>query len=398
MNILIVGGTTEAQEYLCEQGYNLHLITNRSELQFGFGAINTCSQAFICDFTEEHHFDELYQLVRQIHSLYQYEYILSFNDRGLKAAAYLSDKLMVKGFNWDSVRSTQNKLLFRKAMQKLPEYNIPFAELDSYESLFQFWSTHQRIVLKPSVGTGSKGVIYIEKESNLKESYIYTKGHSGEQPLLVEAYVEGVEYSVETFTNDGQHSLLAITDKTNTGKPHYVGLLHCLPSKTNELTQDMIKQAVFDCLNQLGWDFGTAHIEVKVHDHTVKIIEVQLRAGGNFNKFLHAATGINIYELFHLTMQQKLRHPVSLKYNKTAAMVFFKGQTGVIKSIEGTHLLEHKDVIDYKIRVKVGDQIKKDWSSTLDRPGYAICRGKSYEEAMKLARVLSENIKFNTYE
>ena len=398
MNILVVGGTTEAQEYLCEQGYNLHLITNRRELKFGHGAINACSQAFICDFTEEDHFDELYQFVRQIHSLYQYEYILSFNDRGLKAAAYLSNQLMVKGFNWYSVRGTQNKLLFRKAMQKLPKYQVPFAEIDSYESLVQFWHAHQRIVLKPSEGTGSKGVIYIENGADLERGYMYTKKVSGAHPVLAEAYAEGVDYSVETYTSNGQHSLLAITDKTNTGKPHYVGLLHCLPSKTDESTQHLIKEAVFECLSELKWDFGTAHIELKVQDHTVKIIEVQLRPGGNFNKFLHAATGINIYELFHLTMQRKLSHPVSPKYNNAAAMVFFEGQTGVIRSIEGTHLFEQKEVVDYKIRVKEGERIKKDWSSTLDRPGYAICRGKSYEEAMALAQKLSKNIKFNTYE
>lgn len=47
---------------------------------------------------------------------------------------------------------------------------------------------------------------------------------------IIEEYIEGAEYSVETISYQGTHTLLAITKKYTTGNPHYIEVGHLEPA------------------------------------------------------------------------------------------------------------------------------------------------------------------------
>src|SRR5581483_4851638 len=136
-------------------------------------------------------------------------------------------------------------------------------------------------------------------ESKIEEAYTVAVTKSSTGTCILEEYIEGQEYSVETITwSKGNHLILGITQKKTTPPPFFVELGHIFPAVLPEDEAASIVHVLQGALDVLGIESGASHTEVKLTPHGPMVIEVGGRLAGDFiPKLVWMSTKMNPYLL-----------------------------------------------------------------------------------------------------
>lgn len=135
-------------------------------------------------------------------------------------------------------------------------------------------------IVKPQVGSAKKGVVFVKDEEHLEEAVQYAK--EGGADIIIEDYIDGREVSVESISYEGRHFVLQITDKENSGAPHFVELSHHQPSDISSIAKKKIERVIPQILDCIGFKNGASHIEMRIDsDDNIYLIEVNPRGGGD---------------------------------------------------------------------------------------------------------------------
>ena len=83
------------------------------------------------------------------------------------------------------------------------------------------------------------------------------------QDFLMEEYIDGAEYSVESFSFAGRHVVITITEKfTEAG--HFAELGHAVPARLDEHVCEHVRACVSRFLDLMGVRDGLGHTEVRI--------------------------------------------------------------------------------------------------------------------------------------
>ncbi|MFI2189092.1 ATP-grasp domain-containing protein [Streptomyces sioyaensis] len=85
-------------------------------------------------------------------------------------------------------------------------------------------------------------------------------GSGGAPGILVQAYAAGTEYSVESLTQDGTTTHLAVTRKQVTGGPKRVET-HSLPARLPPAIEAAVYREVEAAVRAAGIHHGASHTE-----------------------------------------------------------------------------------------------------------------------------------------
>ncbi|WP_435177050.1 ATP-grasp domain-containing protein [Actinacidiphila sp. bgisy145] len=161
------------------------------------------------------------------------------------------------------------------------------------------------VVVKPAANAGSNGVSVVSDPLRLPEVYAAARRQGGETaPLgialddrvLVQEYVAGQEYSIESVTQDGHSRHLAITRKITTPGAHRVEIGHSLPTHLAPELEDRVLAEATRTLAALGITDSVSHTEVIVTpDGDCKVIEAAARIGtGRIGVLVELALGVSM--------------------------------------------------------------------------------------------------------
>ncbi|MDZ5001706.1 ATP-grasp domain-containing protein, partial [Clostridium perfringens] len=116
--------------------------------------------------------------------------------------------------------------------------------------------------------------------------------------VIVEEFIDGKEYSMEFFSDNGKHSFLAITEKFTTGAPNFIERAHLQPGRIKEETLLKAIEVAINGLNAFEICDGASHVEIKVDRDAIFIIEIGARMGGDFigSELVRLSTGIDFTE------------------------------------------------------------------------------------------------------
>ncbi|HEY0168546.1 MAG TPA: ATP-grasp domain-containing protein [Jatrophihabitans sp.] len=149
-------------------------------------------------------------------------------------------------------------------------------------------------VVKPMDGTGSAGVRYLAGSDDCRA---YADQFPVSGGVLIEEYLLGREVSVEAMSVDGQHTLLAVTEKITTGRPDFVEMGHTLPISLDKPEHDRLWNVVEATLTAAGHRYGVSHTEVMLTRTGPQLIESHGRPGGDrISDLIQLATGIDVFE------------------------------------------------------------------------------------------------------
>ncbi|QOZ11812.1 ATP-grasp domain-containing protein [Bradyrhizobium sp. CCBAU 51765] len=152
-------------------------------------------------------------------------------------------------------------------------------------------------VTKPISGTGSIGVTLADTETGASDALrklLRTTNDMRGRPIqpsaLLMSYVAGKEYSVEILDS----KIIGVTRKHLGPLPHFVEIGHDIPAPISSRLRVKIENEALRAIQVLGHLKGPAHVELRVCDDCVTIIEVNPRlAGGSIPTLFRYTTGFD---------------------------------------------------------------------------------------------------------
>lgn len=175
---------------------------------------------------------------------------------------------------------TANKFTMR---QRLREEGVSIPKYKIVHSIEEIGEIDLPVIMKPSDSGGSRGITLIHHHEGLEKAFERAIAFSPSHSVLIEQYIGGREFSIESISYEGKHYVLQITDKVTTGDPYFVELEHHQPADLSSHKRDEIKKLTIDMLDALKVDYGASHTEIKLDDNGLPyIIEMGARMGGGY--------------------------------------------------------------------------------------------------------------------
>lgn len=190
------------------------------------------------------------------------------------------------------------------------------------------------VVAKPALLSGSRGVRLVHGARDLDEweQQLADQHYTG--PVLIEEYLRGPEFSVETLTAHGTHHLVGITAKRKTPPPGFTEIGHVHPASLAEPDRAAVADLVVRFLDEAGYRFGPAHTEVILTADGPRIVESQTRAPGDrIHRAIALASGYDIEAAMFRALAGK---PVRVEpAHRVGCVSFFQLPPGRLVSVEG---------------------------------------------------------------
>lgn len=218
------------------------------------------------------------------------------SDAAVPTVCYVAGKMALTGNNFKDASAVTDKFLMRK---RFSEFKVSSPKFISAQSGYSIEDFHFPIIVKPTDRSGSRGVKKIKNPGDVQVAVQRAKYQSFTNKAIIEEYISGSEVSVESISWQGNHSILAITDKVTTGEPYFVELEHHQPSLLSVDIQEKIKTETLKSLSALNIMYGASHSEFKITpEGNVYIIEVGARMGGDFigSHLVRLSTGYDFLE------------------------------------------------------------------------------------------------------
>lgn len=198
---------------------------------------------------------------------------------------YLAEKLKLVGNSQECTKMSTNKFEMRKAFKKYGVSVPKFLEVSDDNKIELIKKMKAPVIIKPTDRSGSRAITKIEnldETDSIKKALKEAIGISFEKKAIVEEYIEGNEFSAESISYKGKHTLLTITRKETTGAPHFIETGHVQPAGLSSSVIEKIKKEVFLGLDSLKIENGASHTEFKITPNgDIKIIEIGARMGGD---------------------------------------------------------------------------------------------------------------------
>lgn len=244
-------------------------------------------------------------------------------------------------------------------------------------------------VVKPVALAGSRGV-FLWRETRDRAAWTeLVDAYDYEGPFLVEEYLCGPEYSVETLSQDGRHHVVGITEKLLGAPPLFVEVGHVHPAPLPQDREQAIEELTVRFLTVCGYRFGPAHTEVIWTPRGPRIVESQARLGGDrIPRLVELARGLDIEQaIFAGLAGAPARVPEA---TATAAVRFFAFPPGHIDDVRGLEQVRSLPYVDeLTLRLRPGDTAREVRDSK-GRHGHVIVSGATPEQARsRCAEVLA---------
>lgn len=236
------------------------------------------------------------------------------------------------------------------------------------------------VVVKPSTGSGSVGVRLCAERSAVVDHAAALLGTATNERaqavprlVLVERFVTGPEYSVETFDD----RVIAVVAKHLGPAPYFVETGHDAPAPLPPAAAAALGDTALAALRALGLGWGAAHTELRLSAAGPVVIEVNPRlAGGMIPALLRYALGVDLVDA---VVCRAAGRPVALDpRHRTHASIRFAltREPGVVRALSGlAEAVATPTVTTAGFSVSVGDDLAITHSFR-DRVGYAIAAGE----------------------
>lgn len=253
------------------------------------------------------------------------------------------------------------------------------------------------LIIKPTDAHSSRGVYKVENFDELMIHANETANFSSNAEFLIEEFLTGREFSVESITFCGETKIVQFTEKIITPYPRTVEIGHLQPATLNTAEQKELELVTLNAIKALGIDNSASHTELKITPHGVKVIEVGARLGGDFisSYLTMSSTGVNM-DKAAIQVALGLKPDLTPQKNTFSFIKYIELPIGkkVIDVLRINETLELPNVVFAHVFVKPGDIIGPIEHSA-QRPACAIVTGNSSADVIAFADEIEKHIKEN---
>jgi biotin carboxylase len=304
--------------------------------------------------------------------------LLSASEFHILCTARAGRLLELRGQDPEAVRAARDKSLGRRlsadAGVPIPRFVLAATPEEAAAADLGF-----PCVVKPLDDSGSYGVKLCtnvqEVTDHAKALLNWTHNEVGQPKLpavLVEEYLHGPEISVEMIVADSKPSIITMTDKVLVAPPVFYEIGHTVPASLDPEVEQACRDAAVQALDAIGFDFGAAHVELKLTPDGPRLIEVNARlAGDQITRLVKMATGYDMHAaLLDIYLGTDPGTPPTP--DRGAAIVFVPSPGGRILNIQGVEAARSMPhIVELDTFVEPGAVLPVE-AAGYDRLGYAI--------------------------
>ena len=361
-------------------------VTSAEKLDLDFLVI-TDSQQVSGQFSDTviiHSFDkELENDVKE--KLQDVTHILPVDHSALKFSAYLVDLLNAKGNNTKSINTAMNKFESREIFNSISEIKIQNGIVKKIEDIEIFINENGTSVLKPIYGTASKSVIKVESFQENRTAVEKLMQDCSDQDLIIEEFVDGSEYALEGTLINSELNKIVIFDKPiNYKEPYFEESIYIAPTEIPDKIQKEIVNMIGKACKKLGLENGPVHVEFKIHNNEIFIIEINPRMiGGLCSRCLS-------FGLFKTSLEEIALHAFLNNELKSIDLLSnFVGVLMIPTPISGKFISINKNELESIPNVSGVEITVSENSNLLEPPfgdkylGFVFSQGDSKEKVME---------------
>jgi len=254
------------------------------------------------------------------------------------------------------------------------------------------------VIVKPRDNSGSRGVKLCRDKNELQISIDEALENSKLDTVLVEEFIEGPEYSIESLHHDGKSEVIQFTEKKTTEFPYNVELGHIQPANISDENKQKIREIIAKIGKALNFENCPSHTELKINERGIFVIETSPRLGGDYitSTLTPLSTGVNLEdELLKISLGETINpQPKAVQYSGVRFFAFEEGS--VIKHVPNEEFVKGwPHVIDFSFNLKEGDRVNR-ITSSLNRYGQLILvagnRGSIDDAFEKYDKAIKEKV------
>jgi biotin carboxylase len=397
--VLVVGGRPQLVRKARELGLRVVVVQQVDEFEPELTGL--VDSAILVDYTD---LALLCPLAVAAHEVFGFCAAVSTTEPGLEPAGRINDLLGLDGISYEASRLLRDKWAMREHLTSAGADTIAAELVSDRDSLLSFGRSNGfPFVVKPVDAAASLGVTLVHGEPDVDRVWGEIgalRGSTGHKfanyfPIdrfLMEEYVEGPEYSVESFSFGDRHVIVAITEK----KTHadFVELGHALPARLDPSVEQEIVGLVAEFLDVMGLCHGPGHTEVKLSPAGPRVIESHNRTGGDrIPELVYAAYGIDL-DAYTVAWPAKVWPALTGRPRARAAAAtrFLVSQPGTVVRVDGVADMRKQEcVLDLDVSVSAGNTVRP-LRASWDRVGQVLVTGSDTGAAVMVAEQIAQKI------
>ncbi|WP_032767271.1 ATP-grasp domain-containing protein [Streptomyces sp. CNS654] len=350
--------------------------------------------------------EEWVALAAAVHARHPFTRVGTFGERDQDRAAAVADALGLPCHSPRTVAWVHDKHAMRRRLAETGVDTTPVAKVPDAAALRAFLDEHGTpCVVKPAQGAGSFGVSVVRDAEEADAAFARASADFALIPdagVLVERFHEGPQFSVEAFSEGGEHVIVAVTRKFS-DPVGFVELGHVVPAALSEDETAAVHGYVRALLDALEIGYGITHTEVVLTKEGPRVIETHVRLAGDEIPYLvQDVTGV---DLISCVARQTLGLPVlddiratlgdpSVDRRPEAIWFAVPQARGRLDSIGGlAEAAELPDVVAVEALLEPGDEVGG-LESSESRAAFVRARGADETEAVERARGVALGLDF----
>lgn len=324
--------------------------------------------------------------------------IVAFTDPYCALASQIADEFGLPSNSTEAMYIMQNKLKSREMLKNTP-YNPNYYVLDksnmNQEPLFL------PAVVKYIDSNGSKDVYCCHTKEDYENNVYQLFKKYPDGNVLVEEYLDGPQYIVETIVINKKVKIIAIiAQEIENFNDHFIITGYKLYFDYPKEFYDSLKEAIEDILSTIKFESGPCHFEIRHVNGKWKLVEINPRiSGAGMNQLLLTGLGVNVVKET-LKLSLGLEADFDPRFTRhTYAKYKVLNHEGRLMRITGRVQAINSPGVEYIfVKPKKGTFLSTPHSMG-NRYAYVIATGNSSEEARENAIKAVSKISFHlTYE
>ncbi|WP_207187880.1 ATP-grasp domain-containing protein [Streptomyces sp. HSG2] len=378
--VLVLGGGTRLPKAL--RAHGMYVVYGGTRDEFGPAHRDACDEALLLpDDTP----GTWFRRAMLLHQEVPFQRVVTVRERFLTTAARIGDALGLVGNPLRTVLTLKDKALMRQHLDSRAETpSVRSRMVRSPDDLNDFIAqVGLPVVMKPRDGSGSEGVLILRDPADKVAAH--RKVTRRPETFLVEEFLDGPEFSVESFTSHGAHRILAITEKFTGDNAVEIG--HVVPARISADHHEELTAAVRAFLDEVGLTEGPAHTEIILTSRGPRVVESHNRPGGDgIVDLVRHARGIDVRDLLAAQIAGVSDGlPDDTAAAGAAATWFLTAAPGVVTRLTGwDEAARCPGVVEVSPDVRLGDTVAPLRGSS-DRCGAVIAIGADPDEALDRA-------------
>lgn len=306
-------------------------------------------------------------------------------DYGVLSASYIAKEMNLPGLDYEVAKLIKDKHEVRKTLSEHKVDDVlQFYEVSSLTDLEQMMSLIKYpIMVKPTDGSGSKAAKRVDSANHLKAACEEAIKASLTGKALLEDFIDGKEYGVESFVYKKEVNILGILDKYMTEAPIYAELGHSMPCdiRIKNKVEEIVKRAI----EILGVNYGSINMDILItKDERICIIDIGARMGGNLIGS-HIIPYSTDYDYIKNLIKAALGEKVTtnfVKNNSFVATQILALQPGRIISLPDFEEIKETYQVEIFHSLTKG-MVIREYRNNLDGCGYIVAVGNNLMDVFK---------------